>query len=226
MSDFLGVMATSMAVDMQRLNTLSQNLANVATPGYKRQFSLGLADPSAVKSELDLQQGVLSRTGKELDIAIAGSGFLPVGQPEQPLFSRAGSLRLDERGRLLHALSGLPLLAEGGEIFLEPGAFKIDEQGVISQRDKVIGQLKLFQPNEQATVQAQGNGLYRINGEARSEAGVQVALRQGYLEKSNVNSSREMVELMELVRHFESVQKSVQGMDAMWDKTLRSLGEF
>ncbi|OHX12074.1 hypothetical protein BI347_00130 [Chromobacterium sphagni] len=225
MSELLGVMAASMQADMSRVNTVAHNIANSNTAGFKRMFTLGDGQAGSL---VDQRQGALSRTGSDLDLAIEGNGFFTVADNGGSYVSRGGAMRLDSRGRLVLAQSGLPLSGDGGEIFLRPGVFRVDDGGQVFQGDDRVAQIKLTYPAKDARLEAAGNGLYRLQGALADpkDAGGAGRVRQGYLEMSNVNSTREMVELMEATRHFESVQKAVQGMDAVWDKALRTLGEF
>ena len=227
MSELLGAMAASMQMDMNRVNTVAQNIANTATPGFKRVFALNAGDSQAGML-VDQRQGSVNRTGSELDLAIEGNGFFSVSDNGQSYVSRGGSLKLDSRGRLVLSQSGLPLAGDSGEIFLRPGAFRVDDTGQVFQGEERVAQIQLVYPARDARLEAAGNGLYRVQGAFgdAKDLGGPGRFRQGYLEMSNVNSTREMVELMEATRHFESVQKAVQGMDAVWDKSLRTLGEF
>jgi flagellar basal body rod protein FlgG len=215
-----------MQADMSRLNTVAHNMANTTTTGYKRVFALSEGE-SAAPVIADPRQGALSHTGVDLNLAIEGNGFFLVSADGQDYVSRGGALRLDSRGRLVLAQSGLPIQGEGGEIFLQPGAFQVDGNGAITQGGSRVAQLRLVQAGKNARLEAAGNGLYRLKGGAAAPQEVEPGqVRQGYLEMSNVNSTREMVELMETTRHFESAQKAVQGMDAVWDKALSTLGQF
>lgn len=226
MSELLTVMAASMQADINRVNTVSHNIANSNTAGFKRMFTL--AGDAQAGAMTDIRQGAVNRTGSDLDLAIEGAGYFFTTDSGSSYVSRGGSLRLDSRGRLVLAQSGLPLMGEQGEIFLQPGSFRVDESGQVFQKEQRVARIRLVYPAKDARLEAAGSGLYRVNGAMAEprDLGGEGKLRQGFLEMSNVNSTREMVELMEATRHFESVQKAVQGMDAVWDKALRSMGEF
>jgi flagellar basal body rod protein FlgG len=72
-----------------------------------------------------------------------------------------------------------------------------------------------------------GNGLYlAVSAHQVQDVKTPSALRTGFLEDSNVSSPQEMVRLTETVRHFESLQRLVQGYDDTLEKTIRKLGEF
>lgn len=238
MSDVFNVVATSMQDDLGRLNAVAHNLANVSTSGFKRvlpneasrfetawqQQADGISGTGGMM--IDTRQGPLSYTGSYLDLAIEGPAYFELMAPNgQTVLSRGGVFERDARGRLVAVQSGWPLLADGGEVFAPPGAFQIDADGQIRQENRLLGRLKLAYPSTDARISAQGEGVYQlVSGGFEPEGHARI--RQGFQEASNVNSAKEMVTLIETTRHFESMQKVVHGVDAMWEKTLRSLGEF
>ncbi|GGY28784.1 flagellar hook-basal body protein [Paludibacterium paludis] len=223
MNALMGVLASSMNADMARLGGVAHNMANATTPGYKKVFAL---PPEVTRGgTVDRRSGVLSRTGDEFHLAIDGDGFFVAGGDGEPMVTRGGAMKLDSRGRLLFAQSGRPVRGEGGDIFLAPGAFTVTAAGEVTQGGVPVARLRLVSTKGRTALDAMGEGLYRMSGVDSAEpAGGHV--RQGYLEMSNVNSAREMVELMEATRHFESVQRAVTGLDAVWEKSLKTLGEF
>ena len=131
------------------------------------------------------------------------------------------------RGRLVSA-AGWPVMGASGEIMLT-GAYAIDPNGDVRQGDRVVARLKLVRfANPEAMVPL-GGGTYGQGGARLAEqgaAGLPASVRVGYQENSNVSSPQEMVRLTETVRHFESLQKIMQGYDESLEKTIRKLGEF
>jgi flagellar basal body rod protein FlgG len=236
MDELLGVVASAMHSDLARLNTVAHNLANVSTIGFKRvmpnpglgfEQSLQQADSlQQTPMVVDSRQGALSPTGSYFDMAIEGDAYFQVAGPNNQIWlSRGGAFALDSRGRLVAVQSGLPLLGEGGEIFLRAEPFHVDSTGRLTQNNQVLSRIKLVFPTAGAHIEPQGEGLYQLSrGTLEYEGKAQV--RQGFQEASNVNSAKEMVTLIETTRHFESMQKVVHGVDALWEKALRSLGEF
>ena len=90
----------------------------------------------------------------------------------------------------------------------------------------MVGQIKLVRFANPERMAALGNGMF-AQGEARlADTSAGAAVRAGYQESSNVNSPREMIRLTETVRHFESMQKVIQGYDEVMEKAIRKLGEF
>jgi flagellar basal body rod protein FlgG len=234
--DLNAIAAASMQRDMTKFGFISQNIANAATPGYKRQVTVAPAFAAQVQAGLaaaapamtaynDATAGPLRHTGSFQDVALEGPGFLEVLADDGPRYTRHGALRLDARGRLLGP-GGLPVMGQQGEIVLANAPFQILPNGEIRQDGRVAGQLKLVQFDQPALLQAAGGGLYAQGRAQPAAQPVPVTLRPGHLEQSNVNTAQEMVALTETVRHFEAMQRLLQGHDESLEKTIRKLGEY
>lgn len=253
-SSAIGIAARIMADDIFRLNVVSQNLANANTPGYKKELvssrpfieqlqasaagaaaglsmqglptqgaSLQVGLP-ALSSVVDFRQGTLTGTGNPLDLALEGGGFFELAGAGGPVYTRAGSFRLDNRARLVSP-AGLPVMGLGGEITLAGAQPTIDKQGRIFEAGQLAGQLKIVRFADPGALAPLGGGLYRAEG--RGELGVEpFAVRQGFLESSNVAALPEMVHVVELMRRFETAQKIAQSYDGMLGGAIQKLGEF
>lgn len=236
----MAIAADGMQQDVLRLKALSQNLANVATPAYKKQllisptFALqmerGLAAvPPAPSSSppfaIDPAAGTLRPTGNPHDVAIAGDAYLELATPEGARYTRQGSLRVDARGRLVGS-QDLPVLGQGGEIVLAGEDFRLDANGEVWQRGALAGRLKLVRFENPGALEPTGAGVYAQGGARTVDAAGETLLRIGHQENSNVSSAQEMVALTETVRHFEALAKVIQGYDDNLEKTIRKLGEF
>ena len=237
----MAIAGNGMQHDLQRLETISQNVANVLTPAYKKQVMVGpafaahmqdalqqgVAGPSTFSSSLtiDPSAGSLRYTANTQDVAIEGAAFFEVESRSGPQYTRQGALRVDVNGRLVGA-HDLPLAGATGDIILTPDPFKIDANGDVRQGERIAGRLKLVHfANPEALVPV-GGGLY-VQGNAHlAEREMSSKVRSGFQEASNVNSAQEMVRLTETVRHFEALQKIMQGYDDVLEKTIRKLGEF
>lgn len=242
--DVMAIAASGMQHDLLRLETISQNMANVLTPAYKKQILVGSsfarqidaglgghrtaaagpASAAEVSLTIDPAVGTLRYTGNAQDVAIDGTDFFEIAGGGGPAYTRQGAFHTDVRGRLVSA-GGAPVMGVGGEIMLT-GAYVIDANGDVRQGERVAARLKTVRfANPEALVPL-GAGVYG-QGEARlAEQGNAAVLRIGYQENSNVSSPQEMVRLTETVRHFEALQKIMQGYDENLEKTIRKLGEF
>lgn len=242
--DALTIAAIGMQDDLARLNSISQNLANVMTPGYKRavpfsqsfsQYMEGAASlspltsvaagTSASQTAFDPAAGTLRHTGNTLDVAIDGDGYFEVMTDSGAAYTRQGTLHIDARGRLVTA-QGHPVMGVGGELSISGNSATIERNGDVRQGDQIVGQLKLMRFANPERMTVLGNGLFAQGGARLADTGVAGTVRAGYQESSNVNAPREMVRLTETIRHFESMQKVFQGYDEAMEKAIRKLGEF
>lgn len=239
MNELLPAIAASMYQDMARLQSISHNLANVSTGGFKREILIGsnfaqvmdgvsnaslnrIAIPRRV---LDMTQGALRVTSNPLDLAIEGEGFFELETPNGPRYTRSGSFRLDATGQLVNE-AGFSLRGLSGRVLLNSATPVIDKQGNIFEKDEWAGALRTVSFLDTQGLVYEGNGLFRSDEQPLESNLAEVRIRQGHLEASNVNSPQEMVRLIEVTRHFESMQKIVQGMDDLTGKTLSTLGQF
>lgn len=242
MSDALSIAAASMMDDMLRVASISNNLANVTTPGFKRelaansslvdhilspqskQLSLLSVRLPASRFVMDSQPGSLRHTGNALDLALEEDGFFELTGPQGPLYTRQGSFRLDSTGRLVNT-DGLPVMGTAGEILLPNAQPQIARDGQIFDNDKLVGQLRVVRFTDPRVLEKAGVGVYVAIQDGAAET-VTAKVRQAHVENSNVVTTHEMVRLIETMRHFESNQKLIQSYDEMLERAIRTLGEF
>jgi flagellar basal-body rod protein FlgF len=236
MIDALTAASGSMAQDIARLSTISQNLTNTTTPAYKREVpfeqalqragaeeAYGL--PAAQASAVDQRHGTLRFTGNPLDLALDGDGFFEVQTESGMAYTRRGDFRVDANGRLV-TQGGQLVQGLGGPLQLSTAAPTIERDGRILDGEKLIGQLKLVSFGHPEQLTRTGGGLFQAAEAPTVLSDGATKVRQSHLEASNVNVASEMVKLVETMRHFEATQKVVQGVDEMMERALRKLGEF
>lgn len=242
MMDALYSAATGMMAQQTSMDVVANNLANATTTGYKRdrldlvdlayqpfklpsgktgQIGLGAAPGQVAKEH---EQGGLQNTGRNLDVAIQGEGFIQVTRPDGTLaYTRAGNLQVDANGRL-----GLP----GGEL-LQPrvtvpaGAsdLTIAADGkvtaVVNGATTSIGTVTTASFANPAGLQAVGGNLFTASANSGTAAvgspgtDRRGALSQGVLESSNVDVGTEMISLIVTQRAFEASSKVVSASDEM-----------
>lgn len=221
-----------------RMNSISQNLANVTTPAYKREIAttgvftghveraLGYGTATSARAVvIDPKLGTLRQTGNPLDLAIDGEGYFEVASEDGPAYTRQGAMHVDGLG-LLATANGLPVMGLGGAVSLGGAPMSINAEGEIRQGERVVAQLKLVRFANPEGLAPMGGGLYRQGTARLGDVATVGKLRSGYQENSNVNSAHEMVLLTETVRHFESMQKLMQGYNDAYETAIRKLGEF
>lgn len=242
--DVMAIASIGMQGDLARMESISQNSANALTPGFKRQipvtsgFSVEMVsaqngrhlhlrsqEASPLRLTLDPSSGPLRPTGNPQDVAIEGPGFFEISSPDGRGFTKLGNLRADAQGRLVTG-QGLPVMGSGGELHVTNSPFSVSANGDVTQDGRVIGRLKIVTFEQPQSLIPSGAGVYLAGTAQPQDARGAIALRPGFLEGSNVSTPQEMVRLTETVRHFESLQKIVQGYDEMLEKTIRKLGEF
>jgi flagellar basal-body rod protein FlgF len=242
--DINAIAGAGMLDDQRRIEAISHNIANVLTPGYKRQVTLSpafqvqlargmaaeatlrMSAPQAAGSAtIDPVAGPLRPTGNSSDVVIEGDSFFELMTPAGPAYTRQGGLRVDVSGQLVGS-QGLPIMGSGGPISLGQGPFSVAANGDVSQGGRVLGQLRRVAFSHPEKMVAQGNGVYAQGGATVRETQASDRLRVGMQEASNVSSPQEMVRLTETMRHFEALQKIVQGYDESLEKAIRKLGDF
>ncbi|RYY97470.1 MAG: flagellar hook-basal body protein, partial [Comamonadaceae bacterium] len=169
------------------------------------------------------------------DVALAGPGYFEVRTEQGMAYTRQGSFQLDAQGRLVTA-AGHAVQGTGGDIQLAHRMPRIDADGRVfegalpgaapGRGDATpLAQIKVVAFGAGTAVQRLGSGLVLPAGEPMQVAEADVQLRQGYLESANVTSMQEMVQLIQTMRHFESMQKVALGYDDMVGAAIRRLGD-
>jgi len=226
----------------RKLIVTANNLANVDTPGYKAD---GLAFREVLMKKIgpmykrifketlpytNFEQGVFEHTGNPLDLAIMGEGFFKVKTPNGVAYTRAGNFKIN-REHVLVTVQGYPVLANGAPIIIDPGMaglitmsnvrINIASDGTISIGNTEVGKLDIVTFDDLSKLKKRGENLFVADG-AKEIPATNYEIRQGYLEKSNVNPVKEMVKLIEIQRGFESVQKSIRGIDEATERLIET----
>jgi flagellar basal-body rod protein FlgF len=211
----------------------ANNLANTQTSGFKtdlEQFRsmpvYGPGYPTRVyamteRPGTDLSPGAIQQTGRELDIAIAGDGWLAVQGPDgKEAYTRAGDLRITPDG-LLQSGTGLQVLGQDGPFSLPPAQkLVIGQDGTISiiplggnaSNTAAIDRIKLVKPDLQ-NLEKRNDGLMHLKDNQTAQPSADVSLVQGSLEGSNVNTISAMVDMIELSKNFELQTKVMKSAD-------------
>jgi flagellar basal body rod protein FlgG len=221
--DALTITEASMLHDVDRLRMHSHNLANATTPGFRRDIGVAHAFQSRLSAEIDRSQGALRYSANSLDVALEGDGFFVLQSSAGPVLTRQGAFHLDAGGRLVGA-GGAAVVGTAGEIVLTQAEPRIDHDGNVWEGDKLAGTLRVVRQPADAPLVSLGSGLYAADAAQLQEV-EQPRLRQGYTEASNVVPMREMVRLIETMRHFEAGQRLLRSHDDMMDRALSLLGE-
>jgi flagellar basal-body rod protein FlgF len=206
-----------------QMEMLSNNLANATSDGFKQHRMalaservsaevLGNSFVKVAETTHDMSDGSLSTTGVDTHLALRGEAFFMVQGDNGPVLQRSGNFSIDNEGRMVNH-RGQPVLGEGGPIEIpDRERMVIDKDGVV--RTDQGGELDRIKLVNAARVSPIGHGQWRADGPLIPvEDNVQVL--QGSLEKSNVDTIKGMVELVEASRYFEAYQKTMQTSDEL-----------
>lgn len=203
----------------------SNNLANISTTGFRadlHSFSSVPIEGPGVDSRInavvesygtDFSQGPTAFTGRDLDVAIQGSGFIAVLAADgSEAYTRAGDLRINSGG-LLTTGAGHLVAGDGGPVAIPPHAsasLLIGADGTVSVQPlgsgpdtlAIVDRIKLVDPDVRLLMKGT-DGLLRLADGQNAEASANVRLTSGALEQSNVNAARILVNMIELSRQYE-----------------------
>jgi flagellar basal-body rod protein FlgG len=221
-----------MAAQQQRIDALSNDVANVSTAGYKRQrldfrdlayqdaptgngvrAGAGAAVSSAGRS---MAGGSIETTGQALDVAIEGDGYLPVRRPDGSAgLTRDGALRMNGERQLVTAAGDrlIPEITIPQDVALDD--LSIGTDGTITALGRPIGRIQLQDVPAPQGLLAAGDSVVvptEASGAARNATGT---LRQGALERSNVDMADAMTELMEAQRGYTLASRVIQTQDQL-----------
>jgi len=215
--------ARYLAQDVDALDVVSQNVANMRTAGYRAERLKPDFKAGGMESlpQLNLTDGSLRSTGQPLDVAIQGAGFFVVDVDGQPMLTRNGQFHLDANSQLVDA-AGHPVLGESGPITLAHANVHIDAKGQISDGKESVDTLRVAGVGSAEGLQEKGDGLYVYSG---AESEWNGSIHQGALEQSNVDPGAEIVRLMSLTRHAQSVQRAIQAYDLALQTGINHLGD-
>jgi len=225
-----------LAAQMQSLELLGNNLANLSTTGYRGEQATfrsiltgrGTVSWNAVNvavndygvlsgSRLDLAPGSMAATGNPLDVAVAGKGFFAVQSGSDTFYTRNGSFHVSPTGQLTTS-RGDSVLGETGPIILPNGNTVISADGTVSVDGNVVDRLRIaeFAPGTDLT--PLGNATYAAPENAALPA-ADSTVEQGMLEGSNVNPTEAVVQLILVQRNAEMLARAVAALDGQMNQT-------
>jgi flagellar basal-body rod protein FlgG len=268
---------TGMLSQQRKTDMLTNNMANVNTPGFKADQASLRAFPQMLLQQMESSgvpgnersqrmarenigalntgvymqevtpaflQGVLKDTGRNTDMAIVdsvvpgenngnkGTFFFTIRDANNDLrYTRNGNFTIDASG-FLTTNEGLYVMDENNQpIQLEGTDFQVGPQGLITENGQPAAQLNIaLAPNVQSMMK-EGSGLYRTEDNTPLPSAIgnpagSFNLQQGMLERSNVDTSQTMTELLSSYRAFEANQKIIQAYDRSMEKAANEIGRL
>lgn len=219
---------------LEQQSVVANNLANASTTGFRAQMSAfrsaevfgeGAATRAFVVESTpsaDFTPGAIQQTGRDLDVAIEGAGWIAVQMPDgSEAYTRNGSLQVSVNG-VLQTRAGHSVLGDGGPIAIPADTrLTVAGDGTVSvvptatnQATQVapLGRIKLVNPPEDQIVRGD-DGFFRMKNNVPAETDGKVKLHGGALESSNVNVVEAMVSMISISRQFDMQMKILQNAD-------------
>jgi flagellar basal-body rod protein FlgF len=234
--------ASGMIPRIRQQEVTANNIANAATPGYKKD-SIFLKELDAATREkmprksdwetpmidqvyTDFSQGSFDATSNALDVAIEGSGFFVLENPEggEPLYTRNGHFSVSSEGYLIND-EGFRVLGDGGPLDVGNGTVSISESGEASVNEAVVGRLQVVDFADKTLLTKQGDSTFAVRDNAEPAPVTAVSLRQGYLERSNINVIKEMVGMIITLRDYEAGSRAIQMQDDSLNALFNDVGK-
>jgi flagellar basal-body rod protein FlgF len=199
-----------------RADAVSFDSAPIYGPGYATRVNAVAGDAGT-----DFSSGTMESTGRDLDIAVNGNGFIAVrGTDGKEAYTRAGDLRVTPAGAVTTA-SGLAVLSESGPLVIPPstqvsigsdGTISVLPQGSQPLAVTQVDRIKLVNPPTK-DLQKGDDGLLRLKSGAKAKTDDTVSVTSGLLESSNVNAAQSLISMIELQRLYEFQIKSLNSTD-------------
>lgn len=222
--------AAGMTASRQAYELISENLAHLSVPGYRRhEISMEavldeqtsterqhLSGPQIAETATDFTSGPLQYTTNPTDVAVLGEGFFAVRGPNgEELYTRNGAFSLNGEGQLV-TQAGMPVLGGSGPISLGTDAstqtLEIDASGNVTVGAQSVGKLKLVTFADTSLLRRVGSTLF---GAAPNQAPTTegVSIQQGVREMANVSAVTELVSLVTAMRHYEAAQRAMKAIN-------------
>ena len=246
--------ASGMQAQNLNIDVIANNLANVNTVGFKkdrghfRAFDLSEAFNNRTvpvqwsrsqapaywmqySSYTDFSSGEMKKTGNLFDLALSGRGFFCVQTPDGVRYTRRGDFTVDA-DEVLVTQEGWPVLGQGGEIQIklakpsdEKREFSVSEDGFVTVDGSQVDRLRIVDFTNSSGLEKAGHNFYRaVNPNTLEDMDEDFRVSQGFLELSNVDVIRMMTEMIEVLRGYESYQKTMRSIDDMNAKLINDVG--
>ena len=232
--------ASAMIPRIKKQEASANNIANASTPGYKKEriFTKELSraelkiahkrndweQPMVDKSYTSFTPGVFDKTGNPLNMAIDGDGFFQLELPDgTKALTRNGAFSVSPQG-FLEVPGGALVMGEGGAIPVGSGDVEVSATGIVSSNGLTVGQITPVSVNDLQSLEKIGSSMFVVPEGEELIPETKSTIQQGYLEASNVDIVREMIEMIISFRNFEADSKSVSVQDQSLEHLFQRVG--
>lgn len=232
--------ASAMLATARAQEVITNNIANVNTPGFKKNIPVYQSFSNILQREIDgdtgqsrlqetfidLAQGEFTFTDNIFDFALEGEGFFVLSTPQGIAYTRNGSFFLDKENRLVTS-ENFALMGQSGPLIIpaqEIVKLRFSPNGELRIGEKVFDQIRIDIFSEVSLLSKMGKNTFQLSPEAQTTRATAVSIKQKYLETSNVDIISEMVSLIDNLRVYEASQKMIQLQDNTLDKLVNEIG--
>jgi flagellar basal-body rod protein FlgF len=204
---------------LAKLDYSSNNVANVNTPGFKAEYLSYIMKKSVPSSSdevpsyaesvsTDYSQGTIQKTDNPLDFALQGEGYFSLQTGNGITYTRKGDFSLNAKSELV-TKSGDYVMGKTGKIILDGKNVHVDESGNIQVDGNQVDSLKIVSFENPEVLTHVGEGLFKDNGNGVLKKDFTPNVVNESLETSNVSAIKEMIQMIDLQRTFETYQKLI-----------------
>lgn len=218
----------------KRLTVIAENLANVSSPGFKRELEVVQAfgnkqsrranETGMSPKHTDFTQGELRRTGEQNDLALYGDGFFVIEGPQGELLTRNGTFSVNENGVLINS-EGFPVAWTERPGSITPVAenpLNVNSQGEVFQGSEQLGKLRIVDFEDKQLLAPSPEG-YLVAPFGIKEIPSTAVVHQGALEASNAIGIKEIIGMIEVQRSFEQMGSLVSSINDSYSRLTRSI---
>jgi len=240
-----------MLLQRRRMETITNNIANVETTGYKKEFNVAhsfdevlavrindthnrvvhsrMVGPLNLGTQvdqlyMDFTQGSLEGTERPTDLALIGDGFFVVQTDAGERYTKTGHFYLNNEGYLIDG-EGHFLLGNNGPIYVGGLDFSVDSSGNVFNENGYTDTIRVVSFADNETLRRQGSNLYFAT-EPPLAAPNDYSIAQGFLEASNVDIGREMVDMLTMFRAYETNQRMITMIDETVGRAVSEIGRL
>jgi len=233
------------------METITNNIANAETTGFKKEFLIAhshdevmlrrvndtsrhglrgnMVGPLNLGTQvdylyIDFTQGALEGTERTTDLALIGDAFFVVQTDAGERYTKTGHFYINDAGYLTDT-EGNQLLGSNGPIYVGGLNFRVDQFGNVFTDDGFSDTIRVVSFADNSTLRRQGANLYFATVPPLAEANP-YSVAQGFLETSNVDVGREMVDMLAMYRTYELNQRMVTMIDETLGKAVNEIGRL
>ena len=247
----LYISGTGMLLQRRRMETITNNIVNAETTGYKKEFNIAYSFDEVLTRRIndtrsvvfpgravgplnlgtqvdhlfiDFSQGATEGTERPTDFALVGDAFFVIQTDDGERYSKTGHFYVNNEGFLING-DGLYLLGENGPINVGGLHFRVDVMGNVFTEDGFLDTIRVVSFEDNTTLRRQGFNLYFAT-EPPLAAANPYSIMQGFLEMSNVDIGREMVDMLAMYRTYETNQRMITMIDETNGKAVNEIGRL